>query len=112
MLLYFHFKGCLWYFLCYQSKIWIAPCLYPAVSGEIGFDAIAEFYHGEDTAYKYAMFFYNSVIMIKGNEVAPRTNTEILASTIILVLDLFISANVFGNVAVLVKQAMRKKDAF
>lgn len=70
---------------------------------EKDFGIIDEFYHGHDTAFKYSLYFYTSVLMIHHNEVAPRTNAEIIISIILLVFDLFISAQVFGNVAVLVK---------
>lgn len=50
--------------------------------------------------------------MTKGNEIGPRTDTELVINTIILTIDLIIAANIFGNVAVLVASANRRSDAF
>ena len=54
--------------------------------------------------------FYNSVIMIKGNEVGPRTEIELLMSTIIMLVDLIIAGTIFGKITVLVKIANRRND--
>ena len=47
---------------------------------------------------------------MKGNEVGPRANLEILLSSIILIIDLIISGNIFGSVAVLVQMRNRKAN--
>ena len=47
-----------------------------------------------------------------GNEVGPRTDFEILFITLVLLLDLIIAANLFGEVAVLVMAANRRKTLF
>jgi hypothetical protein len=46
--------------------------------------------------------------MLKGNELGPRTNGEMLAGTIILIIDIIIAGNIFGRVAVLVQMSNRK----
>lgn len=57
--------------------------------------------HGDVNA-NYWIFFYVSVIMIKGNEMGPRTNSEIIWFTVILLIDLIVAGNIFGSVASLV----------
>ena len=46
--------------------------------------------------------FYNAVLMLSGNELGPRRNIELIMMIIILILDLIVSGNIFGNVAYLV----------
>ena len=50
--------------------------------------------------------------MIKGNELGPRTEEEIILGTCLLLLDLIIAANVFGSVALLVNMSNRKSAYF
>lgn len=69
-------------------------------------------YFEKSIPYKYSVAFYTSVIMLKGNELAPRTNNEIVYGTIFLIADLIIAGNIFGNVAVLVSMSNRKSSLF
>ena len=50
--------------------------------------------------------------MTAGNEVGPRTDAEVALVTIILIIDLIVAANIFGEVAVLVMAANRRSAAF
>ena len=52
------------------------------------------------------------MILTKGNESGPRTDLENAIFTLVLVLDLIVAANVFGQVAVLVIAANRRSTAF
>jgi hypothetical protein len=72
--------------------MYVAPAEWGEKIVSMNYIEIDEFYHSHNTMYKYALYFYNSLIMIKGNEVGPRTNAEIVIITIILVIDLFIAA--------------------
>jgi len=56
--------------------------------------------------------FYTSVIFIKGNEIGPRHNTEIIICSAILILDLIMAGNIFGSVSVLVQMVNRKLYTF
>jgi hypothetical protein len=49
------------------------------------------------------MLFYNAVLMTKHNDIAPRTDLELIIAILILVFDLILSAQIFGNIAVLIK---------
>jgi len=50
--------------------------------------------------------------MIKGNEIGPRTNLEILSCAFILIFDLIVAGNIFGSVSVLVQMRNRRSAAF
>ena len=103
LLLYFHLKACLWYFICASNKIWSPPLdwvYYSAGNKEMQLRIYSE--ELTTFAYKYWIAFYNSVIFIKGNEIGPRSAVEIIVCTIILMLDCIVAGNIFGSVAVLV----------
>jgi hypothetical protein len=55
---------------------------------------------------------YYSVLMLKPNEIAPRTETETLVCSVILIIDLIVAANIYGSVAVLVQMAGRRSAKF
>lgn len=55
---------------------------------------------------------YYSILMLKPNEIAPSGNIEILVCCVILVLDLIVAAQIYGQVAVLVQMAGRRTAKF
>lgn len=59
-------------------------------------------------AHKYWISLYNSVLMMKGNELGPRTDIEMGISVFILIFDTIVAGNIFGSVAVLVQMSNRK----
>ena len=74
---------------------------------------LGTYYNEEfDVNTKYWVFFYMSVISIKGNEMGPRTNAEIIWFSVILLFDLIVAGNIFGNVASLVSMSNRKAVMF
>jgi hypothetical protein len=50
--------------------------------------------------------------MIKGNEWGPRTTTELILGSFILILDLIIAANIFAQMAVFVQMSNRNSSEF
>src|SRR2546430_2567136 len=101
-------KSCLLYLICNEEKVY-SPAfiwLYGIDMATIGEEA----YYAEtmDANTKYWIFFYMSVNMFKGNETGPRTNNEVIWFSVILLLDLIVSGNIFGNVASLVQMSNRK----
>jgi hypothetical protein len=102
LFLYFHLKACLWYFVCAEAKIW-SPALdwIDFNTGNVPMET--RLYTDLTTiSQKYFISFYTSVIFVKGNEIGPRSSTEILLCSVILILDLIVAGNIFGRVAVLV----------
>ena len=61
-----------------------------------------------DLSFQYWSFFYNAVLFMAGNEVGPRTDAELTIVSFLLIIDLIIAANIFGEVAVLVLAANRR----
>ena len=55
---------------------------------------------------------YNAVLFLGGNEMAPRTNSEIILCVVILVGLQIFNASLFGDFAVLSEMAGRKKAMF
>ena len=50
--------------------------------------------------------------MLGGNEMAPRTELEIVFIDVVLLTCAIINANIFGEMAVLVQMSTRKSAAF
>lgn len=113
LFLYFHLKACLWYFVCAEAKIW-SPALDWIYFNTDNVPQETRLYSETLTtiSQKYFISFYTSVIFVKGNEIGPRTTTEILLCSIILILDLIVAGNIFGRVAVLVQMSNRKSQKF
>lgn len=113
LILYFHLKGCLWYFVCVDAKIWNTPSDWKLYSVPTSIHRM-QFYNDELTtpSMRYWMSFYTSVIMIKGNEIGPRSQIEIVVCSFILIFDLIVAGNIFGNVSVLVQMSNRKAQSF
>tara|TARA_B110001450_G_C17461497_1_gene416421 strand:+ start:76 stop:255 length:180 start_codon:yes stop_codon:yes gene_type:complete len=58
------------------------------------------------------VYLYNAVLFLGGNEMGPRTETEILICTIILVVMAIFNAWLFGDMAVLSEMSGRKMAQF
>lgn len=58
--------------------------------------------------YQFLCVLYLGVLALGGNEMGPRTDTEILAMFIILVGLILVNAYVFGQMSVLVGEASKK----
>lgn len=63
----------------------------------------------EEIDYQYWASIYNSILMLAGNELGPRTNMELIFVSIMLLAGSLIFANIFGEMAVLV-QVMTKRQ--
>ena len=51
---------------------------------------------------------YYSILMLKPNEMGPNSNEATLLVSIIMIIDLFVAANIYGNVAGLVQVLDRR----
>lgn len=113
LLLYFHLKACFWQFICDEAKIWGPPSdfVYGFPNNE---KMRLRMFNDELVTYSYQYWaaFYNSVIYIKGNEIGPRSLTETVVCSFILIFDLIVAGNIFGNVSVLVQMSNRKAKEF
>jgi hypothetical protein len=50
--------------------------------------------------------------MLKPNEIGPRTDIDTLVCALWLIIDLIVSAQIYGSVAVLVQMSGRRAAAF
>ena len=55
---------------------------------------------------------YHAVLMLGGNEMGPRTQTELAFVAFIMLAGAIINANIFGEMAVLVQMISRKSAKF
>jgi hypothetical protein len=100
LVLYIHMKACIWFYICKTYKKWLPPIFW---SYPVNEDHIEEtFFITGNHVQQYIISLYYSVLMMRPNELGPRSNTETLICGLILVLDLIVAANIYGSVAVLV----------
>lgn len=98
LVLYFHMMACIWFFVCDYNKIWT-----PSVTWSHDYKEMYGAYYEEyPLSQRVLIAWYTSVIMIRGNEWGPRTVTELIFGTFVLLLDLIIAANIFAQMAVFV----------
>jgi hypothetical protein len=85
-------KACIWYFVCDYSKVWKTTITWFYITPDDG----KQFYEEDPISYTFLVVLYNSVIMLKGNELGPRTGPELVFGTFTLLIDLMIAANIFA----------------
>jgi hypothetical protein len=101
LLLLVHWLGCIWYILVNDNlKNWIPPK--DLDSGETDFFEIGMWE-------QYSVVFYYGILLIVGNEVAPRTTIQTIFAALVIVVGSLFTAFIFGNMAALLA-AMNKKD--
>jgi len=72
-------------------------------------------FYDEDVSsplYQYVVVLYCSVLALGGNEMGPRSNTEIVAMIGILVGLTMYNALIFGEMSVLVGEVSKKANGF
>jgi len=95
-------KACLWYLICKSNNLWASPSDWVYYSSGNTKYQLELYSDVTGVAERYWISFYTSVIFIKGNEIGPRPNIEIIICSFILLLDLIVAGNIFGSVTVLV----------
>ena len=108
LVLVMHIVGSLWHYICKVEQLWIPPLDW-VHAGQ--YPKIYRVYNKEDS-YQYMVYLYNAVLFLGGNEMGPRTETEILICTIILVVMAIFNAWLFGDMAVLSEMSGRKMAQF
>ena len=110
LVIYVHMKACIWYYVCRTHKKWLPPVFweYP-VSAEYTEQV---FFTTGNHIQQYVVSVYYSVLMLKPNELGPRSNMETLICSIIIIIDLIVGANIYGSVAILVQMAGRRSAQF
>jgi len=102
-----HILGCTWYYIVavLGSDQWIPPLDFIWA----GSDKIYQFYT-KDTTYRYMVSLYCAVLALGGNEMGPRTDSEIILMLLILLGCAILNANIFGEMTVLVQVGSRKSS--
>ena len=108
LFLYIHMKACIWYFVCDYAKMWKPTNSWYYFNETDG----AKFSEEDPIPNKFLIALYNSVIMLKGNELGPRADVELIVGTFMLIFDLMIAANIFAQMNVFVQMSNRKSTEF
>lgn len=112
MLLLVHWIACGWYLLIRDRGSWVPPkdLDYPSrIDNELW--TKTDFYD-QDNEFKYATVFYYAILTMVGNEIAPRTTTQTLVSSLIIITGAIVSAFIFGNMAALMATMNKKSTHF
>lgn len=111
LVLYIHMKACIWFYITrIFGKKWLPP-IYWKYPVSVAADT-TEFYLEENYLNQYIVSVYYSVLMLKPNEIGPRTDIDTLVCTLWLIIDLIVSAQIYGSVAVLVQMSGRRAASF
>ena len=112
LLLIMHVIGCTWFFIVNNDheSIWVPPLDFIYVNRGEYF----RFYDQEevDEFYQYLVVFYMAVLALGGNEMGPRTSTEIVIMFVILLILILYNATIFGEMTVLVAETSKKESEF
>ena len=92
-----HLVACVWHWVTRIESLWI-PALDWVHAGQ--YPTIYRFYTKNDS-YKYLVSLYYAILFLGGNEMGPRSDTELWVCTCILVTMAMWNATVFGDMAVL-----------
>lgn len=101
LLLLVHWIGCIWYMLVSDKDSWVPPK--DLDSGETNFYEISNIR-------QYTVVFYYAILLIVGNESAPKTMEQTIFSSLVVIMGAIVTAFIFGNMAALMA-TINKKDS-
>jgi hypothetical protein len=105
LMLCMHIVGSAWNAITKGNEYWIPPLDF-VYAGK--YPQIYRLYTKSDV-YRYIVHFYNAILFLGGNEMGPRSNTELILSTVFLVCMAIFNAWLFGDMAVLSEISGRKQ---
>ena len=97
LLLYVHIQSCVWYGLVRSEKLWMPP-----MNTIYGWQTLSIF--NESLYYQYWVCTYTSCLFLLGNDLMPRSQTQLVVGTAFNGFGAIILANLFGELAVLVRE--------
>lgn len=108
LILMMHLVGCIWNKIVHIEDKWIITLdfVYAGM-----YPKIYHFYE-KDGTYKILAALYTSLMFLGGNEMGPRTDLEMVLSSIILIVLAIFNAWLFGDMAVLSETSGRKQAKF
>jgi len=101
LLLLVHWIGCIWYILVRSKDSWLPPK--DLDSGDTNFYEISNLR-------QYTVVFYYAILLIVGNESAPKSTEQTIFSSLVVIMGAIVTAFIFGNMAALMA-TINKKDS-
>ena len=99
LLLLVHWMGCIIYFFVNQRDSWLPP-------KDLN-NQYTDFYDIEQDA-QYEVMFYYGLLLIVGNEMAPKDTPQTIFYSLIVIMGALIMAFIFGSIAAAMS-SMRKQ---
>lgn len=97
LLLYVHIQSCLWYGIVQNDKLWMPP-----LNVIHGWQTVSIF--NESLFHQYWICTYTSCLFLMGNDLQPRGVVQIAIGAFFNGFGAIILANLFGELAVLVRE--------
>lgn len=102
ILLLVHWLGCIWYLLVNDElQNWIPPK---------DLDSQKTTFFKEDLIFKYLICLYQAILLVVGNESAPRTFGQTLFALVTVFIGSIVTAFIFGNMAALMSTVNKKEN--
>ena len=98
-----HCVACFWYYIVQIDCVWVPN----QVSVLENFN-----FYGETNYFKYYVCFYNTVLMLSGNDINPVGDSQIFFVVASMMLGAVVNATIFGNMALLILDMNKKADEF
>ena len=99
LMFYFHLCACAWFYEASYYQIWIPPLDFNNISTDV---FVGEMF------LKYVTCLHYAVLLLTGNESGPRTELEIIMSLVFILAGAIITAQIFGEMTVLVQIIQRR----
>lgn len=93
--LYLHITACIWWSVVKEKKTWISPLF----SSD---EDLWYFTYNTKVSSQYYICLHTAIILFTGNDITPEDRTQLLVTIGGMFLGAIISANIFGELAVLI----------
>jgi len=101
--MYIHCSGCAWFSIIKVNETWIAPLDMGDEPNYIYVDSLFR---------RYVISIYHSVLLMMGNDIFPVGDLQVFFVVLSNTIGAIINANILGNMAVIIQDLNKKKDAF
>ena len=111
MIFLVHWISCLWFLLIRNEGDWIPPRYLDYKNPGDDISIIREYYY-LDLLSKYFLTYYYGILILTGNEIAPRNAVQTVVATMVIIVGTIVSAFIFGNMAAIMGSLNKKSSAF
>ncbi|CDW71655.1 UNKNOWN [Stylonychia lemnae] len=101
--MYLHLTSCAWFYIINIEQTWLPPADYQ-------YDE-TQFYQ-KSVGFQYWLSFYTSAQYLTSNDQSPHSNTEIVYGSLVCIGGALLSANLFGQLSVIVSNLDQKTNEF